>query len=146
MKVNSCCTNLDLVLRPDKCGTISDNNVTEMVLDANIVFLKGSTRNITFGSIKFLGHLLGKFLSASPHAALVLAGLALVLFWILFIINSLHTKKFHIYILTVTWHPRIFYIKASTHSTSTHTLISTSTHHIECSSVLLSQIHGVELL
>ena len=37
-----------------------------MVLNANIVLLKGYTRNITFGSTKFLGHLLGESLQASP--------------------------------------------------------------------------------
>ena len=67
MKIDSCCTDLDLELRPDKCVTISYNG-TEMVQDATIKLSKGSTRNITSGSTKFLGHLLGESLQVSRHA------------------------------------------------------------------------------
>ena len=66
--MESCCSDLDLELRPDKCVTISYNG-KQIVRDAKVKLLTGSTRSITSGSTKFLGHLLGESLQASRQAA-----------------------------------------------------------------------------
>ena len=68
LQVESCCSDLDLELQPDKCVTISYNG-KQIVRDAKVKLLTGSTRSITSGSTKFLGHLLGNLskLHAKQH-------------------------------------------------------------------------------
>ena len=63
-KIDSCCLDLDLHLRPDKCITLS---FTDKRFDkkAHVDLLNGSTSNISNQPAKFLGKYIGSSRSSS---------------------------------------------------------------------------------
>ena len=68
-KIESCCSDLDLEFRPDKCVTFC-YNLREMVKEAKASLSEGNTRNIAPNPVKFLGCFLGVSPQASQKGAM----------------------------------------------------------------------------
>ena len=63
-QVDSCCSDLGLALRPDKCVTLCFDG-KKILRDARVQLSEGSTRNIASGATRFLGRTIDETMQSS---------------------------------------------------------------------------------